>query len=295
MLLIADSGSTKTEWRFIDENPDGYRGQTPFRTAGFNPFFWTSDAVCKEIKSHLPPSVKSKISKSSNLQIFFYGAGCSSRGRKKIIYDALKMTFPSSKVSVEHDLLGAARSLFGSNPGIAVILGTGSNSCLYDGKKIIDNIPALGFVLGDEGSGADMGKCFLNALLYREVPPVLEKKFIRKFNLTKDDILSSVYNKPHPNRFLASFGKFFCIHLDNPFIKKLVSDSFEGFFRHHICKYPNYRGYPLGCVGSVGYHFKDILEEVAKRYGLQLIKTIKSPIGMMVRFHLRNSIFNSKK
>lgn len=302
MRLIADSGSTKTDWRLIDDENKIHQ----YGTDGLNPYFHGTEAISKVLKEQLIPSIKSEIrlsrltrgnpsvrtlrrspfGPSEKSEIFFYGAGCSNIEQCEIIKSALKENFENSKIEVHHDLLGAARALCGQEKGIAAILGTGSNSCYYDGKNIVENIPALGYILGDEGSGAYLGKKFLQAYLNNELPKEIYEKFNKNFQLSKDDILTAVYNLPNPNRFLASFSKFLFQNLKHPYIAKLVYSAFEDFFDKHICKYREHKEVKMSCVGSVGFYFSKILKNVASDKGVAIDKIIKAPIAALTLYHI---------
>jgi len=280
MILVADSGSTKTAWKFIDDN----RKVHSFHTLGFNPFFWTSKEIITEINKKCPKKLKSEIS-SHKSQICFYGAGCSSKQRTKIVKTALKKVFPKCKIEVEHDLLGAARAVCGNEKGIACILGTGSNSCFYDGKKIVRNIGGLGHILGDEGSGKEIGKKLLNAYLNRFLPENIHKTFQRKYRLSKEKILNPVYRKQRPNQYLASFTKFAGQNIREPFLHDLVKKCFLDFFDSHVCMYVEYKNVPVGFVGSVGFHFRHIVQEIANEKGIGLHKIIENPMDELVEYH----------
>src|SRR5687767_8239886 len=215
MLLIADSGATKTDWRFI-----GDEGKIiSFSSPGFNPLFWKSRDIAAEIKKRAPKRVLAAAS-AKNLSIYFYGASCSSPARKKVIRVALKTVFPKGKAAIEHDILASARALCGREEGIAGILGTGSNSCHYDGKQITRIIGGLTYILGDEGSGAHLGTELLKAFLNGELPENVHADFIKKYRLNKDKIYEALYRKPHPNRFLASFADFVHAHISHPYMRE---------------------------------------------------------------------------
>lgn len=233
-----------------------------------------------------PKNVKTKL-KNTKTDIFFYGTGCSSKERIKIIQTALEKTFPKSKAIINHDILASARALFGNQKGIACILGTGSNSCYYDGKKITEIIGGLTYILGDEGSGAHIGLEFIKAFLNNELPEKVHKAFVKEYHLTKDDIIDAVYNKKYPNRFLASFAKFVHEQLHEPKIKTLVKQCMAEFFEKTICRYGNYQNVPVGFVGSIAGNFGKILHEVAKEKGVTINKIINSPIDELVKFHLK--------
>lgn len=281
MILIADSGSTKTDWRLVKDNNE----ITSFSTIGFNPYFIDSDSINKELN-------KSELIKirDEELQVFFYGAGCSSDVNKDLINFSLKIFFANSEIQVHHDMLAAARAACGNQNGIVGILGTGSNSCVYDGENIIENIAALGYVLGDYGSGADIGKTFLKAFLEKELPDELHQAFMKSRKLSITDILDSVYKKNLPNRFLASFNIFVFENINHPYLSELVKKRMELFFEKNICKYTNYKEHKLNLIGSIAFVYKDILSEVALNYHIEIGKLIKQPIEELVKFHV-----NTKK
>ncbi|MDQ3191793.1 MAG: N-acetylglucosamine kinase [Bacteroidota bacterium] len=281
MLLIADSGSTKTDWRLIDENEKIHQ----LKTQGFNPFFQSSDDISQilelEFFTQLPAGIVVK-----DCSIYFYGAGCSSENKSAIVDAGLKKSFPGSTIEVHHDLLAAARATCGKSPGMAAILGTGSNSCWYDGNNIVENIYALGFILGDEGSGAHIGKTFIKDYLNKEVPEHLSQRFFERFKLSKDDILDAVYKKPFPNRFLAGFSKFIYQNLKEQYMSDLVTNCLNQFFDKHICKYAKHEELKLNIVGSVGFYFSNILRRIALERGIETDKILESPIAGLTLYHL---------
>jgi glucosamine kinase len=281
MILIADSGSTKTDWRLIDDNKQIHQ----YSTQGFNPYFQDSDQISEIIKSELIPSFQFDIQKQDS-QIFFYGAGCGSESKNNVVKAALLQNFPFWTVEVNNDLLCAARALCGSSPGIAAILGTGSNTCYYDGKNIVKNIDSLGYILGDEGSGAHIGKTFIQAYLNKEMPEALASRFYERFKLNKESILDSVYKQPMPNRFLASFSKFIYQNLKEQYITDLIANCFEQFFDKHICKYEKHKEIKLSCVGSVAFYYSNILRAVASKKSVNIDKIIETPIAGLTLYHL---------
>ncbi|MEW6469542.1 MAG: N-acetylglucosamine kinase [Bacteroidota bacterium] len=281
MLLVADSGSTKTDWRLITEK----KNILQFSTIGFNPYFVSTGAIAGELRSSLLPHLSVHLG-GHEPAIYFYGAGCGTEDKKRIVSDALSQVFPGSRVEVEHDLLGAARALCGRQEGIAAILGTGSNSCYYDGREIKENIPSLGFILGDEGSGAVIGKLFISAYLSGELPGHLAAGFYERFKIGRAEILDAVYKQPFPNRYLASFTRYIFQKLDEPYCSNLVASCFRDFFDKHICKYPKYKEVKMGCAGSVGYYFSNILRRVAEEKGVTLDKVIETPIAGLTLYHL---------
>ncbi|MFL5764120.1 MAG: N-acetylglucosamine kinase [Bacteroidia bacterium] len=284
IILIADSGSTKTDWKLLCSGGEQYS----FKTAGFNPYFQTTQVIYKEISLHLVPDlIRLSLTGlyTEKLKIFFYGAGCSTPDKCGIVHEAIRRAFPAACISVEHDLLAAARALCGQEEGIAAILGTGSNSCTYDGKMIVRNVASLGYILGDEGSGAHIGKMFMQDYLNEEVPESIAERFYSSYKLNRDLILDSIYKQAMPSRFLASFSKFITENKDNEYISGLIRSSFEQFFARQICKYPEHRKMKMNCVGSVAYHNQDILRLVAQQNEVTVGKIIESPIHALTEYH----------
>ncbi len=277
MKLIADSGSTKTEWRFAG----GDEKFPAVITSGINPYFHDAPEIARVVREELLPVAGEKQIRD----IYFYGAGCSSEAMRSIVKKGLADCFPHAGITISHDLLAAARALCGRERGIAAILGTGSNSCLFDGEKIIDNVPSLGFILGDEGSGAYLGKKLLCHFLYRELPPPIHRDFTAASGLTNEKVLEMIYRKKNPNKYLASFSPFIREHISDPFMEKMVADSFTEFFRRHIFKYDNYGAESLHVVGSVGFHYREILLKAASASGIRAGKIMKSPMEGLVEFH----------
>lgn len=275
-MLIAESGSTKTDWRAVDTN--GKIEQ--FNTLGFNPFHQNSESISLEIKTNLLPALNRAVS-----EVHFYGAGCSSEVMRAVVLKALTECFPAAEISVNHDLLAAARGLCGHEEGIACIIGTGSNSCIFDGVNITANIPALGYILGDEGSGAYMGKRFLADYIIGMLPEKLATDFTEKFGLDKDKIFEAVYQKPLPNRFLASFGRFLFQRLDEPYVLNLVRQSFIDFFDRYICRYPGYQSMPVHFTGSIAFYFSKILNDVATEKQVRIGRIVETPAAALVLYH----------
>jgi len=281
MILIADSGSTKTDWRLIDDRKKIHQ----FTSQGINPYFQTSDQISEilryELLSHITPVFENPIS-----EIFFYGAGCRAEDKQLIVRKALEANFIDTSIEIETDMLGAARSLCGNGPGIAAILGTGMNTCFYDGRSIIENRTSLGYILGDEGSGAYIGKKFIADYLNKEMPDALSKVFSERFKLIADDIIDSVYRKPMPNRFLATFSKFVYQNLKEQYCIDLVKNSFEDFFDKYICKYYQYKNVKFSCTGSVAFYYSNILRSVAESRGVNIDKIVETPIAGLTLYHL---------
>lgn len=266
-LLIADSGSTKTDWLLIDG-----QNERSLHTEGINPVLQTSEQVAgilRQVVENCP---------SSDVQeIHFYGAGCMGEHRERLA-QLLRKAFPQAvKVEAESDLLGAARAVCGHEEGIACILGTGSNSCLYDGNGIVENIPPLGFILGDEGSGAVLGRRFLNALLKGQLPRTLLDVFYKEMNLNYADIIRRVYREPMPNRFLASLSPFIHAHLDDERVERIVVENFNDFFEKNVEKYGR-KDLPVSAVGSIACAYEPYFRRAAAAYGYEVRRMLKSPI-----------------
>lgn len=277
-LLLADSGSTKTDWRLSDE-----KGTIlSFRTEGYNPYLVSGEKIAEGLRNDLLPALNGTVPE----QLFFYGAGCGAPDKKQIVSEALHVVFPGAEIQVETDLLGAARALCGRQAGIAAILGTGSNSCYYDGEKIVENRPSLGFILGDEGSGAAIGKELIRLFLYGEMEAKLQSNFENRFQLDKNKILDQVYRQPLPNRFLASFAKFVFQNIEQEQCSTIVTNSFRDFFRYHILKYGEASRSSLHVTGSIGFYFSNLLRRVAEEQGIRLGRITENPISGLVNFHL---------
>lgn len=276
MILIADSGSTKTQW-CVAEGGEVVR---KIRTAGTNPYFQTPAEIREEIGKILYPAVASLPIRA----VFFYGAGCAFPEKNRVVEEILAGYFPGP-VAVESDLTGAARALCGSRPGIACILGTGSNSCLYDGRVITEHIPPLGFILGDEGSGAVLGRRLAGDWMKRQLPEALAEKFSRQYALTPAVLLENVYKRPFPNRFLASLSPFLLEHIEEPVVHALVSDSFRAFFTRNVMAYTDYTRYPVHFTGSIAYYYREVLQETAADLGITIGKIEQEPIGGLLAYH----------
>lgn len=275
MILIAESGSTKTEWAIVDRD---YVIGHEF-TEGINPFFQSRREISHCVRLGLPDV----FFKKRYDQVYFYGAGCTTDDRKEIIRASLVAQF-KSPIDVESDLVAAARGLLKNKAGIACILGTGSNSCFYDGEKITQNVRSLGYILGDEGSGAVMGRIFLADCLKKLAPNEIIESFYDKFRITADNALESVYSHPFPNRFLSTISFFLNEHLDNEYVYNLIYSNLRSFFIRNIFQY-DYQNYPICFVGSVAYIYAKILTEVAKEFGIEIASIVESPMSSLVEYH----------
>lgn len=279
MIIIADGGSTKTNWCLI--NDEGKK--VLFNTEGYNPYFSDTTYIINSLKKNIPADLPT----DDIAEVNYYGAGVHNEEKANIIADAMKVVFKNAKINIGHDLLAAARALLGNEKGFAAILGTGTNTCIYDGDEISYHIDSLAYILGDEGSGCYIGKKLLSDYLRGYMPANVREVFWETFKLTEDDILDNIYTKPLPNRFCASFSKFvYDINVNMEYSRNLVKSSFEDFFKNLVSHYPDYQNYSFNCIGSVAYNFRNILEEVADEYGMKVGKIIRSPIDDLVNFHL---------
>ena len=278
MILIADSGSTKTDWCVVE---NGVLVQQIF-TKGTNPFFQSEEEISNEIATALLPELKTDEFDA----VYFYGAGCGFPDKIEIVHRAIsKQLKVKGNVEVATDMLAAARGLCGREAGIACIMGTGSNSCYYDGENIVANVSPLGFILGDEGSGACLGKLMVGDLLKSQMKPELKEKFLTQFNLTPADIIDRVYRKPFPNRFLASLSPFLAQNINEPCVHELVLNSFKAFFKRNIMQYENYQNLKVNLIGSVAFYYKEVLAEAAEAMGIQLGTIIQSPMEGLIKYH----------
>jgi len=277
MILIADSGSTKTHWCLVDKG----KVVSEIFTDGINPFYQNELEIIALLDSQLIP----ELPESSIEQIFFYGAGCSFPEKKLLVSQALVRSFSNAMIEIQSDLLAAARSLFQHDKGIACILGTGSNSCYYDGNEIVQNVSPLGYILGDEGSGAVLGKLLIADCLKNQLPEWIAEKLLDEYELTPAIILENVYKKPFPNRFLAKFTPFILEHIVEPSIFNLVYDSFDAFLVRNVMQYP-LEDIEVGFVGSIAHYFRETLEIVASERGIMISEITQNPMDGLFRYHI---------
>lgn len=278
MILIADSGGSKTDWRLVHNDGTIAQASSP----GFNPYYQPIDDLKRDVEQILLPKINGNDQVN---KIFFYGAGVSSLKNQLTIKSAFLEYFPEAHIEIGWDLLAAARALCGREPGIACIMGTGSNSCLYDGTKIVDNVANLGWILADEGSGANIGRKFLVDYLRKKMPETLAKQFHDRFPLTREEFLEKVYQQEKPSAFLASFAKFIFQHLKEPYCYKLVYDSFSEFYQNNVMEYPNYKSLKVHFTGSIAFYFSDILRQVANDKGITVKNILEGPIAGLTLYH----------
>lgn len=278
MILLADSGSTKTDWGLVENGKLVKR----LRTSGMNPFQMSEEAITEEIKTHLVPELPGIVLD----EVHFYGAGCT-KEKQPIVERALRANLTiNGECEVASDMLGAARGICGHKPGIACILGTGSNSCSYDGKNLVKNVSPLGFILGDEGSGAVLGKLLVGDVLKNQMPEAITKRFFEKYKLTFAEIIDRVYRQPKPNTFLASFVPFLEENIDEPKIYNLVKESFRSFLRRNVMQYDGWQTLPIGFNGSIAKIYKKPLLEALEEEGMHLGRIIQAPMEAMVEYHV---------
>jgi len=277
MIIIADGGSTKTSWCLITES----NSKVYFNTEGYNPYFSDTPTIITSLQKNLPENLQ----KESLTEVYYYGAGCSTPENNEIVAAAMRAVFTKARVMVGHDLLAAARALLGIDAGFAAILGTGTNTCYYDGNQVTMNIDSLGYFLGDEGSGSHLGKRLVRDYMRGYLPEGMSKIFRDTYELDNEAIYDHLYNKPLPNRFLASFSKFLYENNNFSYSREVVKESFDAFFKNLVCHYPGYQEHTFNCVGSVAYNFRDVLEEVSLENGMEMGTIIRSPIDNLVYYH----------
>lgn len=282
MLLVADSGSTKAHW--IAENKQRYE------TIGLNPLVQTSDFMLAELyKNEQLSAVRNAIA-----EIYYYGTSCSSDERKAIVYEALSAFFPNAAIHVGHDMEASAFATYVGRPTISCILGTGSNSCLFDGVVYSEVVPSLAYILGDEGSGCYFGKKILADFLYHKLPEATMRLLAEKYQLTKEVIFDNVYKKPYPNVYMASFAKILDESPDKDYMNQIKKQGIRDFFDIHVCCYPNYQQYPVSFVGSIAFYLQDTIREVAAEYGCEVGVIIKEPIERLFELHIKLKIEREK-
>jgi glucosamine kinase len=274
--LIADSGATKCEWCLLVDNK-----KKKIFTQGISPYFVSMERLAEILENELKKKIRVEVD-----EVYYYGTGLGNPDNVKFLKTGLKKIFPSAKIEANTDLLAAARAVCGHKKGVACILGTGSNSCYYNGKKIVKNSPGLGYVLGDEGSGAYLGKKVVQHYLYNTFDEDLMLRFKNEFNTNVNEILESVYKKPQPNRYLASFTIFLAENRGHYMIENIIEDGLNDFFFTHLYKYRETWLYPISFVGSVAFGFKDVIKNLCGSYELELGKILKQPMDGLVEYHV---------
>ncbi len=276
MILIADSGSTKTEWVVLDKNNTCSQ---QYITAGINPYYQSTKDILDILIKEFPFEIRSFDA------IHFYGAGCNHETKNKIVENALSSFFTSPQINIYSDLMAAAHSACRNSPGIVCILGTGSNSCFYNGKEITKNISPLGFILGDEGSGAVIGKTFISDLLKNQLSQSTTDLFFKEYDISIDEILDHIYRQPFPNRYMAQFSKFIHNHIHIKELEIIIKDAFHSFIERNLLQYIEIEKYPIHFIGSIAYHFQEQLKNTLSSHHLKTGTIIKSPMAGLIKYY----------
>jgi glucosamine kinase len=280
MILIAYSGSTKCDWALVDDKKNIIR----FSTIGFNPYFHEENFISEELLKNKDLMKYSQLVKS----VFFYGAGCSSKKLKLIVEHALNGIFLEAKILIDHDLVAAAFSTYNNEPSITCILGTGSNSCHFDGDIVREEIPAIAYILGDEGSGSYYGKKLLSAFLYNQLPEDMHNALILEYGLTKDIIIDKVYMRINANVYLASFMKFITKFKHEKFVTEMVKEGMLEFMKIHVCCFKNYKLEKTHFIGSIGFYFEEILREAANELCINVGEISQQPVEGLFKYHMNH-------
>lgn len=279
MIIVADSGGSKIDWRFLKSDRTIAQANSP----GFNPYYQPIDHLKNIIKESLLRQISEPVTK-----IFYYGTGVSSEKNQHLVQAAFAEHFGEAKIEIGWDLLAAARALCGQESGIACILGTGSNSCLYDGKEIVDNVANLGWILADEGSGSFLGKRLVFDYFRNNMPETLATQFHARFPWTREEVLEKVYQQEKPSAFLASFAKFIFQHLKEPYCYKLVYNSFSDFYENNVMRYSDYKKLKVHFTGSIAFYFSDVLRQVANDKGITVKNILEGPIAGLTLYHQKD-------
>lgn len=277
-ILVADGGSTKVDWALIGGASDQIHN-----TAGLNPFVLSKEKIAEEIRNILLPQIASFVDDVT--EIYFYGAGCSSKTNCNSVSEAISEVFPRPKVFVDHDMLGAVKALIGDESGVACILGTGANCCVYDGKKIVSSLNCLGHLAGDEGSGNHIGKQILQSYCYNTMPEDVREKFVEKYNSTPKEIVAQLYAAEKPNAYLAGYTRFLKELGNHEYASNILYYCFKEFVEKAILTQEFPKTDKIHFTGSVAFHFEGVLKEVLKQYGLKTGNIIKKPISGMINYH----------
>lgn len=281
MIVIADSGSTKTQWVLLN----GAKVVVDITTKGFNPYYYEAEELEKDLFNELQGKIDSNLVE----KVYFYGSGCSTTSNCLLVKNSLNLFFKKAEIHTEHDLTGTATALFQNNKGIACILGTGSNSCLWNGHKVIENVPSLGWLLADDGSGTHIGKLFLTTVLYGEAGKEITEKFYKTYQLDFESTLHKLYSESNPNKFLASLSKFAGDNIHYPECRKAVKDSFTSFVEHQLSKYTGYQEMTVSFVGSVAYFYRDILKEILETHHINIGVILQKPMEGLIRYHAQQN------
>ncbi len=280
MILIADSGSTKTSWALVNNDDKEDIKVHNFQSIGLNPYYTTPDIVLNTLIETFVDIEKNNVE-----QVFFYGAGCSNYENQNSFKKIFSQIFPKANIEIDHDMLAAARALCKNEPGVAAILGTGCNSCVFDGKVITYNNLSLGYILGDEGSGSYIGKQLIKDYLNHDLPSEVRNLFKLSYSYTDEEIINSIYKKAFPNRFLASFAQFVIMHKEIIYCQELINASFYDFIHNQLTNYIGIKKYPIHFTGSIAYYLKNELKYSLTDYGYIMGNVIADPINELVKYH----------
>lgn len=285
MIIIADSGATKTDWRILKNNVP----IASFETIGLSPYFNRQEDFFSALNQIFPKQINPEMVK----EIFFYGSGCGVHERGQDVARHLGVFFSNAKIHAFSDALGAARALFKRQPGIVVILGTGSNIAFYDGERLTNRTPSLGFILGDEGSGAYMGRLLLRAYLYRTLDADIAHRLEQQYNVELSHVLNMVYSAPRPSAYLASFVPFILDNIQNQQVYSMVKEAFVALYRYHFAVFDKLSELPIGVTGSVGCLFSQVLDSVGEVYGFKISQYLRYPIDELINYHAQNALSTS--
>lgn len=277
LVLLADCGSTKCDWRVLD-----FKGEiAAFETVGFNPSYMNADDFALKVQ-HAPgiEQIAAQVT-----ELYFYGSGCGSAVGQEIVKEVMQKVFVHSKIAVHSDMLAAALAVYEGEPVICSILGTGSNSCRFDGREMKHCAPSLGFILGDEGSGNQIGQQLLRHYFYNSMPADLHEQFYMRFPIVLDVLIQKVYREPRPNAYLASFAGFAVAHRSNPWIQQMVAKEFKRFLLVFVCGFSDYRQIKTGFIGSIAFHFEQLLRTTAHDLGINVGRVLQKPIDGLVMHH----------
>ena len=276
MKLIIDAGSTKMEWALVEGNEVILR----FTTEGFNPNYSAPERLCLMLEHQLPAIMPPALQ-----SVYYYGTGCGAEKNRQMVASAFRQRFAEADIHVTHDMMAAAHAVLGKEKGIACILGTGANSCLYDGEKIVERAVSLGYMVGDEGSGGHIGREIVKSYFYGFMPEDLRLQFSERYQLNVDDFVARLYHMEQPNSYLASFAPFACEHLDHPFVADICRHCFDAFIQAFVCRYGEYKTLKVSFVGSVAYHFKDILESCLAGRDIVMGNVLQTPMEGLIKYH----------
>lgn len=280
MVAIVDAGSTKCDWVILDDFKKVF---LKTETIGFNPNIINPELIVPEIQKNTSlVSTKNSIKK-----VFFYGSGCGVPENRAVVEKELQRFFTQAEIAVKEDLTAAAYAAYNGKPAIVCILGTGSNSCYFDGENLKIELPSLGFLLGDEGSGSSIGKQLVRRYFMKKLPDDLRQAFEDKYQLTIDVALKNMYHNPRANAYLADFNKFVVQHKSHPYFQNMVFDEMKNFFDYQVLPYPEAKEAEINFIGSIAYYYENILRSAAAELNLKMGSVVQKPIESLVNYHIK--------